>query len=128
MPSRTWRSRRVPCSGRSRPMSRRSPGPRSSLPHLNGKVERVQRTALDEFWSSADLADPAVIDRFVEWQRFYNAARPHSSLGGRTPAERLRQLQHMVPSLETIQASYDPKREWDRPHDYRWDLGPYRPG
>ena len=95
---------------------------------MNGKVERVQRTALDEFWSSADLADPAVIDRFVEWQRFYNAARPHSSLGGRTPAERLRQLQHMVPSLETIQASYDPKREWDRPHDYRWDLGPYRPG
>ena len=27
--------------------------PRS--PHLNGKVERVQRTALEEFWSSADL-------------------------------------------------------------------------
>ena len=64
--------------------------PRS--PHLNGKVERVQRTALDEFWSAADLDDPAVADHFAEWQRFYNADRPHSSLGGRTPSERLQQL------------------------------------
>lgn len=100
--------------------------PRS--PHLNGKVERVQRTALDEFWYSADLDDPAVVDRFAEWQRFYNASRPHSSLGGRTPAERLQQLQHTVPSIEAIHATYDPKREWDRPHAYRWDMGPYRPG
>ena len=30
--------------------------PRS--PHLNGKVERVQRTALEEFWAAANLEDP----------------------------------------------------------------------
>jgi len=100
--------------------------PRS--PHLNGKVERVQRTALDEFWSSADLTDPAVADRFAEWQHFYKAARPHSSLGDRAPAERLLQLQHMVPSVEAIHATYDPRREWARPHNYRWDMGPHRPG
>ena len=30
--------------------------PRS--PHLNGKVERVQKTALEEFWPTVDLDDP----------------------------------------------------------------------
>jgi transposase InsO family protein len=95
--------------------------PRS--PHLNGKVERVQRTALDEFWAVADLNDPEVADRFADWQRFYNTNRPHSSSGGKTPSERLEQLQHSIPSLEAIHAAYDPKREWDRPHDYRWDPG-----
>ena len=32
--------------------------PRS--PHLNGKVERVQRTALEEFWAAANLEDPTL--------------------------------------------------------------------
>ena len=100
--------------------------PRS--PHLNGKVERVQRTALDEFWSAADLADPGIADRFADWQRFYNADRPHTSLGGRTPHEQLQRLQHKIPTAEAIHAAYDPTREWDRPHTYRWDIGPHRPG
>ncbi|MBS0560511.1 MAG: transposase, partial [Proteobacteria bacterium] len=99
--------------------------PRS--PHLNGKVERVQRTALDEFWAIADLNDSEVADRFADWQLFYNTNRPHSSLGGKTPSERLEQLQHAIPPLEAIQAAYDPKREWDRPQHYRWDPGPPKP-
>jgi len=28
------------------------------LPHLNGKVERTQRTDLDEFYSTVDINDP----------------------------------------------------------------------
>ena len=99
--------------------------PRS--PHLNGKVERVQRTALDEFWAIADLNDPAVADRFADWQRFYNTTRPHSSLGGRAPAERLREAQDLIPSLSAIHAAYDPNREWIRPHDHKWDFGPAKP-
>jgi transposase InsO family protein len=34
--------------------------PRS--PHLNGKVERSQRTDLDEFYATVDLSDPALAD------------------------------------------------------------------
>jgi transposase InsO family protein len=40
--------------------------PRS--PHLNGKVERSQRTDLDEFYSTVDLKGPALADRLSEWQ------------------------------------------------------------
>jgi transposase InsO family protein len=51
--------------------------PRS--PHLNGKVERVQRTALDEFWADVDPADPALPEQFAAWQRFYCHASQHPS-------------------------------------------------
>jgi transposase InsO family protein len=59
--------------------------PRS--PHLNGKVERAQRTALEEFWPTIDLAGTDLADRLAEWQTFYNWQRPHDSLGGRAPIE-----------------------------------------
>ena len=38
--------------------------PRS--PHLNGKVERVQRTALEEFWPTVDLTDPDLETKLAE--------------------------------------------------------------
>jgi transposase InsO family protein len=31
---------------------------RPRAPHLDGKVERVRRTALEEFWSTVDPRDP----------------------------------------------------------------------
>ena len=99
--------------------------PRS--PHLNGKVERVQRTALDEFWSEADLADPALPAQFASWQAFYNTARPHSSLGRHSPAERLAERRPKVPSLEAIHAAYNRRREWNRSYIYRWDIGAPKP-
>ena len=33
---------------------------RPHSPHLNGKVERVQKTALEEFWPTVDLKDPEI--------------------------------------------------------------------
>ena len=36
------------------------------------------------------------LHRFIDWQEFYNADRPHTSLGGRTPAERLQQLRDKI--------------------------------
>lgn len=54
--------------------------PRS--PHLNGKVERVQRTAQEEYW------DGVAPGRVEDWERglqdyvrFYNRVRLHSALG-----------------------------------------------
>jgi len=58
--------------------------PRS--PHLNGKVERVQRTVQEEYW---DGVGPGPLDG---WQRglqdyvwFYNRTRQHSALGYTPP-------------------------------------------
>lgn len=48
--------------------------PRS--PHLNGKVERSQKTDLDEFWSCVDLKDPELGVKLAEWQHYYNWHRP----------------------------------------------------
>lgn len=42
--------------------------PRS--PHLNGKVERAQRTDLEEFYASANLQDPKLRNHLSEWQQF----------------------------------------------------------
>ena len=41
--------------------------------------------------------------------------------------ERLTELLPKVPSLAAIHAAYNPHREWDRPHHYRWDPGAHRP-
>lgn len=74
----------------------------------------MQRIALDEFWAEADLADPALPARFARWQTFYNTARPHSSLGGHSPAERLAEQLPRVPSLAAIRAACNRHREGSR--------------
>lgn len=89
--------------------------PRS--PHLNGKVERVQKTALEEFWPTAHLDDPELDDRLAEWQHFYNWQRPHDSLGGLAPIDRLCQRIHDAPIGEEAEAGYDLKREFIAPRE-----------
>ena len=95
---------------------------RPRAPHLNGKVERVQRTALEEFWPTVGLEDPALPGRPEEWLRFYNQHRPHSALGAGTPAERIAELAPTIPTPEAVRAAYDPSREFIRSQDtrYRW--------
>jgi transposase InsO family protein len=97
---------------------------RPRAPHLNGKVERVQRTALEEFWPTAGLKDPALSSRLEGWERFYNQHRPHTALGGRTPAERLADLAEIIPSPETVRAAYDPAKEIIRTQNSRWRWAP----
>ena len=64
-------------------------------PRLNGKVERSHRIDAEEFYR---LLEGVVIDdtklfndKLQEWEDFYNYHRPHGSLGGQTPYERLKQ-------------------------------------
>ncbi len=97
--------------------------PRS--PHLNGKVERVQRTALEEFWPTVDLKDPALETKLAEWQHFYNWERPHDSLGGGVSIDRLCDRINQAPLGEEIAAAYDPDRELVLPRDFRASP-PYR--
>jgi len=61
---------------------------RPRCPHLNGKVERVQRTIDEEFW---DGIGPGPLDGWQRWLqdyvRFYNRCRQHSALGYTSPME-----------------------------------------
>jgi transposase InsO family protein len=95
---------------------------RPRAPHLNGKVERVQRTALEEFWPTVDPEGPDLAAQLEAWRTFYNHHRPHSALGGRTPAERIAELAPKIPTREAALAAYDPKREFIRSQNtrYRW--------
>jgi transposase InsO family protein len=68
---------------------------RRATPRLNGKVERSHRIDAEEFYR---MLDGVVVDdsrlfsnKLQEWEDFYNYHRPHGSLGGQTPYERLRQ-------------------------------------
>jgi transposase InsO family protein len=95
---------------------------RPRAPHLNGKVERVQRTALEEFWPTVDPTAPDLAVRLEEWRTFYNHHRPHGALGGGTPAERIEELAPTIPAPEAVHAAYDPSREPVRSQNtrYRW--------
>jgi transposase InsO family protein len=66
-----------------------------ATPRLNGKVERSHRIDGEEFYRQLKgvvIDDTELFnERLQEWQDFYNYHRPHGSLGGQTPYERLRQ-------------------------------------
>lgn len=94
--------------------------PRS--PHLNGKVERVQRTDLEEFYAIQKLDSPDLKQELGYWQHFYNWHRPHSSLGGKTPIDRIIELSNKTPFSDEIEASYDESKENIQIQDYRQEL------
>ena len=81
-------------------------------------MERVQRTALEEFWPTVDLKDPDLKTKLAEWQHFYNWERPHDSLGGLAPIDRLRERLDQAPTSEEIAAAFDPTREFILARDY----------
>lgn len=65
-----------------------------ATPRLNGKVERSHRIDQEEFYRMLDgaMIDDTKLfnDRLQEWENFYNYHRPHGSLDGQTPYERLK--------------------------------------
>jgi len=67
--------------------------PRS--PHLNGKVERSQKTDKMEFYKTIDLNSSLehLTTQLSQWESFYNRERAHSSLGGKTPWEKYLELE-----------------------------------
>jgi transposase InsO family protein len=66
-----------------------------ATPRLNGKVERSHRIDQEVFYRMLEgvvIDDTELFnDRLKEWETFYNFNRPHGSLGGQTPYERLRE-------------------------------------
>ena len=59
-------------------------------PQTNGKVERFNRTLLDE-WAYAHvyLSETVRAEAFTAWLHHYNYHRGHTSLGGKAPADRV---------------------------------------
>lgn len=59
---------------------------RPRQPHLNGKVERVQRTIAEEYWDGVTASPgPAWEQGLQAYLRTYNRQRPHRSLDYQTP-------------------------------------------
>ncbi|KIC55924.1 transposase [Microbacterium hominis] len=62
-------------------------------PQTNGKVERFNRTLATEWAYAATYpSDAARAATYDDWLHHYNHHRPHTGLGGSTPAERVHNL------------------------------------
>jgi transposase InsO family protein len=62
-------------------------------PQTNGKVERVNRTMLEEWaYARAYCSEDERVADFSTWLHTYNHHRPHSSLKGKSPADRVPNL------------------------------------
>lgn len=89
---------------------------------MNGKVERTQQTDKVEFWSLFDLSDESLDLEFLalDWQEFYNKRRPHSSLNGKTPWQKLKSVKHLIPiQPEVTKLFWESEEEvWPRNYDY----------
>ena len=60
---------------------------KSGSPHLNGKVERLQRTGKEEIYSTVNLdLHELQTTSLPEWHH-YNWQRTHGSFKGKTPLE-----------------------------------------
>ncbi len=94
--------------------------PRS--PHLNGKVERSQRTDLEEFYPTVDLQDSELRQKLRDWQDYYNEFRPHGSLDSKTPWEKWNELSMKTPYQDEVEAAFDESKERLRLQNYRDDL------
>jgi transposase InsO family protein len=91
-------------------------------PHLNGKVERSQKTDKEEFYPTVDLTDHNLEDLVAEWQQYYNWERPHSSLGGKSPEEARYALSSVTPFWDEVEEYYHPEKERLQIQNYYDDL------
>lgn len=92
-------------------------------PHLNGKVERSQKTDLEEFYAIADMSDfEKLREELGYWQFFYNWQRPHGALNGKTPSQIDGDVWNKTPLQEEVCASYDETKEHIQNPVYYYEL------
>jgi len=91
-------------------------------PHLNGKVERSQKTDKTEFYATVDLKSDSLDSLLAEWQYYYNWARSHSALNGKTPIEAYFDLIHETPFTDEVCNLYEPDNEQLQNHNYKLNL------
>jgi transposase InsO family protein len=93
--------------------------PRS--PYLNGKVERAQRTDLEEFYATNNLQDPYLRDHLSEWQHYYNWGRVHGTIG-MAPIDRFLELNNKTPFWDEVIENYGRSNEMFRKQNYELDI------
>ena len=91
-------------------------------PHLNGKVERSQKTDKTEFYPVVDLTDDSLDLLLAEWQHYYDWERPHSAHKGKSPMERYFELADETPFSDETYENYNPASERIQDPNYRIDL------
>jgi len=91
-------------------------------PHLNGKVERSQKTDKAEFYVTIDLESEDLSDQLAEWQQYYNWDRPHSAHNGKSPMEKYFQLSDETPFSDEVYENYHPEKERLHNANYKIDL------
>jgi transposase InsO family protein len=91
-------------------------------PHLNGKVERSQKTDKAEFYATVDLAAEDLDEQFALWQHYYIWDRPHSAHNGKTPMERYFELSEETPFSDEISNRYQSISELIQYANYKVDL------
>ena len=91
-------------------------------PHLNGKVERSQKTDKSEFYATVDIASKDLEEQLAEWQHYYNWNRPHSSHSGKTPMEKYFSVSADTPYSDEVAAGYDKTNERIQDGNYKRDL------
>ncbi|EFN0076391.1 transposase [Escherichia coli] len=91
--------------------------------HLNGKVERSQKTDKAEFYATVDLSADDLKELLAEWQHYYNWERPHSAHNGKTPMERYFELSEKTPYSDAVHANYQPNEEHIQEQNYKLELG-----
>ena len=91
-------------------------------PHLNGKVERSQKTDKAEFYATVDLLASDLHEQLALWQYYYNWDRPHSAHGGKLPMDRYFKLSEKKPFSDEIEKLYEPANERIQDANYKVDL------
>lgn len=92
-------------------------------PHLNGKVERSQRTDKEEFYSTANLDLKELQNTTLpEWQHYYNWQRPHGSFKGKTPMEVVCEHIETTPIWDEVLDDYNLNNERIQVSNYQRDL------
>ena len=91
-------------------------------PHLNGKVERSQKTDKSEFYATIDLTDQNLDGLLAEWQHYYNWNRPHSAHNGKSPMERYFELANETPYSDEVLKNYRRTSERIQDANYKVDL------
>jgi transposase InsO family protein len=95
---------------------------RPGSPHLNEKVERAQKTDLDEFYTAVSLKASDLEDQLAQWQHYHNWQRPHGGLNGKAPIDRYFDVLPKTPFSEEVYSKYDPSKERFRSQNYQDDL------
>lgn len=92
-------------------------------PHLNGKVERSQRTDKEEFYSTVNLElEELKNETLPEWQHYYNWQRSHGSFKGKTPMDIVCERLEQTPLWEEVHVDYVIENERIQQSNYQRDL------